>query len=102
MAPAFDPRMDILPPAQRELWLALAAVPPEFVLDRGTALALHLGRRESVDFDYGPRFNPLLTLKELLYFEDGDLRRLPDVAKNRLSAAVRAVDPASLSDGPPG
>lgn len=46
------PRLDILPPAQRRLWDELAAVPPEFVLYGGTALALHLGHRQSVDFDF--------------------------------------------------
>ncbi|MBF0334499.1 MAG: nucleotidyl transferase AbiEii/AbiGii toxin family protein, partial [Alphaproteobacteria bacterium] len=48
----FAPRLDILPPAQRRLWDALSAVPPEFVLYGGTAIALHLGHRRSVDFDF--------------------------------------------------
>ena len=39
----FAPRLDILPPPQRRLWDELAAVPGEFVLYGGTALALHLG-----------------------------------------------------------
>jgi hypothetical protein len=49
---AFAPRLDIMPPPQRRLWGELAAVPQEFVLYGGTALALHLGHRESVDFDF--------------------------------------------------
>jgi hypothetical protein len=48
----FTPRLDILPPPQRRLWDELAAVPREFVLYWGTALALHLGHRESLDFDF--------------------------------------------------
>lgn len=48
----FTPRLDILPPPQRRLWDELATVPAEFVLYGGTALALHLGHRESVDFDF--------------------------------------------------
>src|ERR1700688_5007021 len=48
----FTPRLDILPPPQRRLWDELAAVPGEFVLYGGTALALHLGHRESRDFDF--------------------------------------------------
>jgi hypothetical protein len=48
----FAPRLDILPPPQRRLWDELAAVPPEFVLYGGTAIALHLGHRQSVDFDF--------------------------------------------------
>jgi hypothetical protein len=49
---AFVPRLDILPPAQRRLWNELAAIPAEFVLYGGTAIALHLGHRASVDFDF--------------------------------------------------
>ncbi len=48
----FAPRLDILPPPQRRLWDELAAVPAEFVLYGGTAIALHLGHRQSVDFDF--------------------------------------------------
>lgn len=52
MPASFSPRIDILPPPQRRLWDELAAVPPEFVLYGGTAVALHLGHRASVDFDF--------------------------------------------------
>jgi hypothetical protein len=48
----FTPRLDILPKPQRRLWDDLAAVPAEFVLYGGTAIALHLGHRRSVDFDF--------------------------------------------------
>lgn len=48
----FTPRLDILRPPQRRLWDELAAVPEEFVLYGGTAIALHFGHRESVDFDF--------------------------------------------------
>ncbi len=48
----FTPRLDILPTPQRRLWDELAAVPPEFVLYGGTAIALQLGHRQSVDFDF--------------------------------------------------
>lgn len=207
MPQGFEPRLDILPEPQRRLWPELSAVPQDFVLYGGTALALHLGHRQSVDFDFfgqhefdstrlvpaipflagatvvqrepntlgcivdrgGPiklsffgvpglsrvaepliapdnglqvaslldlagtkaavvqmraeakdyldidailldgrvdlpaalaagaaiyrrQFNPLATLKALSYFEDGALRRLPQQVKDRLVAAVRAVD----------
>ena len=52
MTADFAPRLDILPPPQRRLWDELAAVPREFVLYGGTALALHLGHRESLDLDF--------------------------------------------------
>ena len=48
----FTPRLDVLPDEQRELWPALAYVPESFVLYGGTALALRLGHRRSVDFDF--------------------------------------------------
>lgn len=46
------PRLDILPRQQQALWAELARVPPHFVLYGGTAVAIRLGRRESVDFDF--------------------------------------------------
>ncbi|WP_022721344.1 nucleotidyl transferase AbiEii/AbiGii toxin family protein [Rhodopseudomonas sp. B29] len=53
MTPTFEPRLDILPPAQRQVWPELAAaVQMRFVLYGGTAVALHLGHRISVDFDF--------------------------------------------------
>ena len=52
MTTDFAPRLDILPPAQRRLWDELAAVPPAFVLYRDTAIALNLGHRQSVEFDF--------------------------------------------------
>ena len=53
MPDRFDPRIDILPPAQREIWPQLAPAPDlSFVLYGGTAVALHLGHRVSIDFDF--------------------------------------------------
>jgi hypothetical protein len=48
----FSPHLEILPPAQRQLWTELDQVPAEFTLYGGTAIALHLGHRQSVDFDF--------------------------------------------------
>jgi hypothetical protein len=47
----FAPRLDILPLAQRLLWDAFSAIPAEFTVYGGTAIALHLGHRQSLDFD---------------------------------------------------
>jgi uracil-DNA glycosylase len=48
-----SPRADVLPLPQRRLWPELAVVQNEaFVLYGGTAVALFLGHRESVDFDF--------------------------------------------------
>jgi len=41
---------------------------------------------------YGPTFNPQITLKALSFFDDGDLRQLPDDMKLRLVTAARNVD----------
>jgi hypothetical protein len=48
MRSSFEPRLDILPESQRDLWPELDAVAPEFVLYGGTAL----GHRVSEDFDF--------------------------------------------------
>lgn len=49
----FKPSMEILPPAQRRLWSELnQVVNLGFVLYGGTAVALRLGHRASVDFDF--------------------------------------------------
>lgn len=48
----FTPNLKILTQGQRELWPLLAAVSARFTLYGGTALAIQLGHRESVDFDF--------------------------------------------------
>ena len=53
MPQCFDPRLDILPQAQREIWPRLSPAPRlSLVLYGGTAVALHLGHRRSLDFDF--------------------------------------------------
>ncbi|TLY83968.1 MAG: hypothetical protein E6K37_09465 [Gammaproteobacteria bacterium] len=41
---------------------------------------------------YGPSFNPQITLKALCYFDDGNLRDLPEAMKLRLVTAARETD----------
>ena len=54
---SFEPHMEILPKAQRALWGLLApCVDLGFVLYGGTAIALQLGHRSSVDFDFFSHF----------------------------------------------
>ena len=48
----FVPNLNILPTAQRALWPDLGETPEEFTLYGGTALALRLGHRTSLDFDF--------------------------------------------------
>jgi len=53
MPQRFEPKTEILPAAQRELWSQLAPAPLlSFVLYGGTAVGLHLGHRQSFDFDF--------------------------------------------------
>ena len=53
MPDSFEAKTKILPKAQQELWPLLGPAPGlSFVLYGGTAVALHLGHRTSVDFDF--------------------------------------------------
>jgi hypothetical protein len=53
MQQQFKPRLDILPEFQRAMWGALApSIDLDFVLYGGTAVALRLGHRTSLDFDF--------------------------------------------------
>ena len=91
----FRPRLDILQEPQRELWPALADVPAEFVLYGGTALALRLAHRASVDFDFftSEPLNPEQLLR-LPFAEDADvLQRQPDT----LTLSVRTPAPVKIS-----
>ena len=53
MIKSFTPKMEILYPPQQRLWPELSpAADLGFVLYGGTAIALQLGHRSSVDFDF--------------------------------------------------
>ena len=53
MSRYFQPHLEILPPEQRRLWPQLRRAPElGLVLYGGTAIALRLGHRISVDFDF--------------------------------------------------
>ena len=56
----FRPKLDILPAVQRLIWEDLNQIPRSFVLYGGTAMALRLGHRQSIDFDFfsNERFGP--------------------------------------------
>jgi hypothetical protein len=45
-AELFNPKIEILPSAQRSLWGELKQTPRHFVLYGGTAMALRLGHRQ--------------------------------------------------------
>lgn len=68
----FRPHLDILPKAQRTLWAEFVDVPADFILYGGTAVALHLGHRQSVDFDFFAKkgFNPLELATQLPFLRN--------------------------------
>src|SRR5271165_2753640 len=122
MTSDFTPRLDILPPPQRRLWGELADVPPDnglqvaSLLDlagtKASVVQVRAEAKDYIDIDalltdgridlatalaaaraiYGTPFNPQNTLKALSYFEDGNLRRLPQPVRGRLARAAREVD----------
>jgi hypothetical protein len=65
------------------------------LLEEGIDLAMALGAARAV---YGPAFNPLLSLKALTYFGDGDLPSLPEDVRSRLQGAAGRTDPTALPE----
>jgi len=92
----FLPHLEILPPPQRRLWSELSEVSREFVLYGGTALALHLGHRSSVDFDlFGGRALDLSQIEQGISFLKG--ANIIQREKNTLSAIVDRGGPVKVS-----
>ena len=92
----FIPRLDVLPPAQLRLWSELSSVPEDFVLYGGTALALHLGHRTSVDFDFFSRRSlDIDSLQaEIPFLAEA---RVLQREKNTLTAIVDRGEPVMVS-----
>ena len=64
-------KLEIFDTPQRALWMELGSTPAHFTLYGGTALALQLGHRRSVDFDFfsaGP-FDPQYLLDTVPYLD---------------------------------
>ena len=92
----FSPRLHVLPEAQRRLWSELSAVPEEFTLYGGTALALHLGHRTSVDFDFfGTRAIDVAALESSIPFLVG--AQAIQRERNTLSVIVERGGPVRVS-----
>jgi len=60
-------QLSILPEPQRVLWPTLEQVPKRFILYGGTAIALRIGHRKSVDFDFfsSENFNSAQLVREM-------------------------------------
>lgn len=84
---ADDLHLNILPPSQRRLWDELIDVPKEFTLYGGTAIALHLGHRDSVDFDFfgNKKFQPGQLMEKIPFLKDAEITQQ---APNTLSCLV--------------
>src|SRR5215831_15788407 len=96
MADDFQPKLNILPAPQRRLWDELAAVPNEFLLYGGTALALQLGHRASVDFDFfgGRTFDPARLAAAVPFLAGATITQQEP---NTLSAVVERGGPVRVS-----
>ncbi len=70
----FVPNLEALPPSQRALWQDLGETPEAFTLYGGTALALRLGHRTSIDFDFfsNASFDPNQLAREIPYIGDAE------------------------------
>lgn len=96
MTQIFDPRLEILPASQRRLWDELGDTPAHFVLYGGTALALRLGHRKSVDFDFfsAELFDPALLFEQISYLKNA---KITQSEANTLSVTVQRRGPVKLS-----
>ncbi|BAC87998.1 nucleotidyl transferase AbiEii/AbiGii toxin family protein [Gloeobacter violaceus] len=92
----FIPNLAMLPPPQRSLWPELGATPEAFALYGGTALALHLGHRTSVDFDFfcNVPFDPDQLAYALPYLKGAERVQL---APNTLTCRVERGGPVLVS-----
>jgi len=81
------PNLDILPAPQIAFWPELAATPESFTLYGGTGLALRLGHRVSMDFDFfsNESFDPEALGKQVPYLRDAErIQVAPDTLTCRL------------------
>lgn len=80
-------KIDILPTAQYRLWQELGETPKNFVLYGGTALALRLGHRQSVDFDFfsSEPFEPNELYKNIDYLQASEKSQ---ISKNTLTCLI--------------
>jgi Nucleotidyl transferase AbiEii toxin, Type IV TA system len=92
----FIPNLTILPRSQRLLWDELGSTPLDFTLYGGTAIALRLGHRVSIDFDFFSTqpFIPQELMATIPYLQNGILRQS---AANTLTVNVERGEPVQLS-----
>jgi len=93
---SFAPKMSMLPPEQRAVWAELKQLPPRFVLYGGTGLALRLGHRLSLDFDFfaDATVDPDELLRTVPMLKDATVRQKEP---NTLTVVVHRPAPVKLS-----
>ena len=93
---AVTPRLETLPPSQKNLWPQLRTVGDDFVLYGGTALSLQLGGRQSIDFDF---FTPTVVeadaLSKRLSFLKG--ASLLQRANSTATFSINCPEPVKIS-----
>jgi hypothetical protein len=96
MSTRFIPNLDILPDTQRRLWPELGGTPGDFTLYGGTAIALRLGHRQSIDFDFFAQtsFEPDTLLKEIAYLKGAVVRQS---SRDTLTTTVDRGGPVQVS-----
>lgn len=92
----FTPDLTMLPPPQLRLWQELDLTPDPFTLYGGTALALRLGHRISVDFDFfsNQPFDPDHLAASTPYLKGAERVQ---VAPNTLTCRVERDGPVLVS-----
>ena len=70
-------KLSVLDAPQKRLWAELGATPAQFTLYGGTAIALRLGHRQSIDFDFfsNTAFDPDRLLATVPYLAGADVRQ---------------------------
>jgi hypothetical protein len=92
----FKPNLTVLPSPQLHLWPELDATPAHFTLYGGTALALRLGHRSSLDFDFfsNQSFDPDELTQTIPYLRDTERVQ---VAAHTLKCRVERNGPVLVS-----
>jgi hypothetical protein len=96
MSDPFPLHLERLPAAQRRLWPELGATPDHFVLYGGTAIALQLGHRKSIDFDFFSQrdFDPTRLQPTIPYLADAEIQ---NQQPNTLTCLLSRGGPVSVS-----
>ena len=90
------PRLGILPPPQLRLWGELIDIPDEFTMYGGTAIALYIGHRESVDFDFfgSAHFDPDSLAGKIPFLAEAETIQR---AANTLTVLIERGGPVQVS-----